>query len=121
GRRDDLCQRHHPRRQHRDRERRDRGRQRLDHLLGAAGHPGRGGDLATLSERLSTLLREISGEILEAQRPIRVLRLLAWSEEVERRFFAGGGRELPRVDYKIPPEVAESGARFRALKARLAG
>jgi uncharacterized protein (TIGR02421 family) len=66
-------------------------------------------------------LREVSAEILEAQRPIRVLRLLAWGEEVERQFFAAGGRELPRVDYRIPPEVAESGARFRALKARVPG
>jgi uncharacterized protein (TIGR02421 family) len=50
-----------------------------------------------------------------------VLRLLAWGEEVERSFFAAEGRELPRPEYRIPPEVAESGARFRALKALVPG
>ncbi len=50
-----------------------------------------------------------------------MLRLLAWSEEVERQFFAAEGRELPRPEYRIGPEVAEAGARFRELKARVAG
>ena len=30
--------------------------------------------------------------------------------EVERGFFAGKGRELPRPVYRVPPEVAEAGA-----------
>ncbi len=60
-------------------------------------------------------------QILEAQRPIRVLRLLSWSDEIERKFLAADGRELPRPDYRIDADVAESGARFRELKARLPG
>ncbi|HEY4393308.1 MAG TPA: tyrosine/phenylalanine carboxypeptidase domain-containing protein, partial [Polyangia bacterium] len=50
-----------------------------------------------------------------------MLRLLSWGEEVERSFFAAAGRELPRPEYRISPEVAESGARFRALKALVPG
>jgi uncharacterized protein (TIGR02421 family) len=74
-----------------------------------------------LSERLTTLLREASAEILEAQRPIRILRTLAWTAEVEAGFIAGGRRELPRPSYRVPPEVAESLERLRALQARLGG
>jgi len=38
---------------------------------------------------------------VEAQRPIRVLDAVKWGEEIERAFFARGGRELPpiTVDY----------------------
>jgi uncharacterized protein (TIGR02421 family) len=74
-----------------------------------------------LSERLAQLLRDASGEILEAQRPIRVLRSLAWSDEVERDFFAAGATELPRPVYKVSPDLPGSVDRFRALAARLDG
>jgi uncharacterized protein (TIGR02421 family) len=74
-----------------------------------------------LSERSVTLLREASAEILEAQKPLRVLRVLSWSEEVERGFFAAGARELPSPTYRVPPEVAVSLERLRALQARLGG
>ena len=33
----------------------------------------------------------------------------------------GDGRELPRPEYQIPPEVADAGVRFRELKSRLTG
>jgi uncharacterized protein (TIGR02421 family) len=72
-------------------------------------------------ERLIQLLREASAEILEAGRPIRVLRALAWPEEVERQFFAGKGKELPRPTYRISPELGTSLERLRALAARLPG
>jgi uncharacterized protein (TIGR02421 family) len=72
-------------------------------------------------ERLVTLLREASAEILEAQRPIRVLRALAWPDEVEERFFAAGAKELPRPTYRVSPDLAPSLERFRALAARLSG
>jgi uncharacterized protein (TIGR02421 family) len=74
-----------------------------------------------VSERLIQLLREASAEILEAGRPIRVLRALAWSEEVERQFFAAKGRELPRPTYRISSDLGASLERFRALAARLPG
>jgi uncharacterized protein (TIGR02421 family) len=74
-----------------------------------------------ISERLVSLLRQASSEILEAQRPIRVLRTLAWSEDVERQFFASDGKELPRPVYRVSPELADSLDRLRALAARLTG
>jgi uncharacterized protein (TIGR02421 family) len=74
-----------------------------------------------VSARCLELLREVSAEILEAQRPIRVLRAISWDENVERVFFASNARELPRPEYRVPPEVAGSLERFRALKARVMG
>jgi uncharacterized protein (TIGR02421 family) len=74
-----------------------------------------------IPERLVTLLREASAEILEAQRPIRVLRALAWPDEVEERFFAAGAKELPRPTYRVSPDLTTSLERFRALAARLSG
>jgi uncharacterized protein (TIGR02421 family) len=73
-----------------------------------------------VSTRCLELLREVSAEILEAQRPIRVLRAIAWDESVEQAFFASGARELPRPEYRVP-DIAGSLERFRALKARVMG
>ena len=74
-----------------------------------------------LSAKTLELLRSVSAEILDAQRPLRVLRALAWSDEAERAFFASGARELPRPEYRIGPEIATAGERFRVLKTALAG
>jgi uncharacterized protein (TIGR02421 family) len=74
-----------------------------------------------ISERLVQLLREASAEILDAQRPIRVLRSLTWSDEVEQKFFASKARELPRPTYRVPPDLTASLERFRALAAKLSG
>jgi len=74
-----------------------------------------------LPEGLAGLLHEASVEIQDASRAVRVLRALAWPEEVERRFFAAGARELPRPRYRPAPELAPSLERFRALQARLTG
>lgn len=74
-----------------------------------------------IAERLTALLKEAAAEILDAQRPIRVLRAIAWPEEVEREFFAGGAKALPRPAYRVAPEVAVSLERFRALESRVSG
>jgi uncharacterized protein (TIGR02421 family) len=74
-----------------------------------------------LSSKAYELLRSVSAEILEAQRPLRVLRALTWTDEAERAFFASGARELPRPEYRLGPEVGPAGERFRALKTALAG
>ena len=66
-------------------------------------------------------MRDIAAKILEAQRPIRVLRVLAWDDNVERAFFVGKGRELPRPEYRVPPGIADTEARFRELKAAVPG
>src|SRR6266852_8482936 len=42
-------------------------------------------------------VRALSERLVEAQRPIRVLDAVKWGEEIERAFFACGGRELPPV------------------------
>lgn len=76
----------------------------------------------TVSARCQDLLRDVSAEILDAQRPIRVLRALAWDATVERAFFAAGGAELPRPVYNIPvAEVTRSLEQFRDLKTRVSG
>jgi uncharacterized protein (TIGR02421 family) len=74
-----------------------------------------------ISASLVTLLREASAEILEAQRPIRVLRTLTWSEDVENQFFASKGTELPRPTYRLSPELGDSLERLRVLATRLTG
>ncbi len=45
-------------------------------------------------------VREACRLLREAERPVRVLRTLAWPLEVKARFFADGCRELPRVEYE---------------------
>jgi len=42
-------------------------------------------------------IRALSDRIVEAQRPIRVLDALKWSDDVEKRFFEKGAKELPDV------------------------
>ena len=74
-----------------------------------------------ISRRLVNLLREISDEILEAQKPLRVIRALAWPDEVEREFFARGAAALPRPSYNIPAGVSEALVRFQSLARRLDG
>jgi uncharacterized protein (TIGR02421 family) len=74
-----------------------------------------------LSTKTLELLRSVSAEILEAQRPLRVLRSLAWTDDAEHAFFASGARELPKPVYRLPPGVAEAGERFRTLRTALAG
>jgi len=76
----------------------------------------------SLSARVEQLLREVSVQILEAQRPIRVLRVLAWDESVERAFFASGGEVPPQPTYQVPvPEIERSLERFRELKLLVGG
>jgi uncharacterized protein (TIGR02421 family) len=74
-----------------------------------------------ISPRLLTLLREVSAEILDAQKPLRVIRLLDWPAEVERVFFENQARELPRPTYQVPREVEAAGKRFSALGKRVSG
>lgn len=75
----------------------------------------------SVSDRLQTLLRDCSAEILEAQRPLRVIRALDWSDEVERDFFSRGATQLPRPTYSVPAGVSESLAVFQTLANKLAG
>ena len=73
------------------------------------------------SSKLGQRLKEVSAEILEAQRPIRVLRSIAWPAEVEQAFFASGESQLPRPCYPISSDVLAALERLRAVQAQLSG
>ena len=76
----------------------------------------------SVSERLGHLLRDVSAQILEAQRPVRVLRALAWDDGVEKAFFASGASALPQPNYHLPlADLNRSFERFRELKALVPG
>jgi len=74
-----------------------------------------------ISERLAALLREISSEIAEAQKPVRVIPSLAWPDEVEREFFAKNASVLPKATYHVPAGVPEACVTFQNLARRLEG
>jgi uncharacterized protein (TIGR02421 family) len=74
--------------------------------------------LASFLERL----KRAAGEIAEAQRPVRILRAVAWPDRVKEEFFAGGGRELPRPEYEPPRfDVAATAGRLREIAAWFPG
>ncbi|QDV05307.1 hypothetical protein Poly30_08030 [Planctomycetes bacterium Poly30] len=43
-------------------------------------------------------IRELSDQLIEAQRPIRILEAVKWDEGVKDAFFRGGCKSLPKVD-----------------------
>ncbi len=51
-------------------------------------------------ERDSERIRRAAALLREAERPVRVLRMVAWEPEVRERFLAAGGRELPQPVYR---------------------
>src|SRR5216117_804933 len=63
-------------------------------------------------------IRVLSDRIVEAQRPIRVLDALKWGEDVEKRFFEKGAKELPEVsrqyylDNPLPFDVEKKQREF---------
>jgi uncharacterized protein (TIGR02421 family) len=72
------------------------------------------------SERERRRIRELATELRAAEKSVRVLRTLAWPEDVATRFFASRGKELPRVSY---PRFDSNKvvARVRAVKSKLTG
>jgi uncharacterized protein (TIGR02421 family) len=44
------------------------------------------------------VVAQLAGRIVDAQRPIRVLQSLRWSDAVEETFLKGRQREMPRID-----------------------
>jgi uncharacterized protein (TIGR02421 family) len=65
-------------------------------------------------------LSEAARALRAAERPIRVLRCVAWPERVRGEFLAAGGRELPRVSYQ-PIDPASTLAAVRDARARITG
>jgi uncharacterized protein (TIGR02421 family) len=69
------------------------------------------------SEAETDKLSRAATTLWRAERPLRVLRTIAWGPEVAQRFFAAGAKELPRVQYPAidPKESLEGVAAARAL------
>jgi len=67
-------------------------------------------------------LRRISDQILQAQRPIRVLRAINWGPEVHARFFRHGAKELPRPEYKpLEFDPVAKQKELRAIRRQIRG
>jgi uncharacterized protein (TIGR02421 family) len=60
-------------------------------------------------------LRRLSDLVVQAQKPIRVLRAVNWDPHVHERFFKSGDRELPRPEY--PPLGFAPKDKLRELRA----
>jgi len=75
-------------------------------------------------DRLSpaTIARLKSAAVLlrKAEKPVRILRAVAWGPEVAERFFAQGARELPDVSY-TPLDAAPVHEMLAAAKALIDG
>jgi uncharacterized protein (TIGR02421 family) len=67
-------------------------------------------------------LRNLCDRIVQAQKPLRVLRAINWDPHVHERFFKAGARELPRPEYPplgfVPRDVQRG---LRALKREIRG
>lgn len=74
-----------------------------------------------ISERLTKLLGDVSAEIIQAQKPVRVIPALVWPDEIEQEFFNHGASVLPRPSYGVAPGVADALSAFQSLAGRLRG
>jgi len=52
------------------------------------------------AEQYADRIRRTAALLRDAERPVRILRTVAWEPEVRERFFADGERELPVVAYR---------------------
>ncbi|MHB1207189.1 MAG: tyrosine/phenylalanine carboxypeptidase domain-containing protein, partial [Rhodospirillaceae bacterium] len=52
-----------------------------------------------LSGEAVARLTQAASLLRKAERPVRVLRAVAWGPEIAEQFFAGGEKELPQVTY----------------------
>ena len=68
-----------------------------------------------------SFLEAVSQQIHEAQKPLRILRALAWQEQVARDFFERGAKELPRPVYCVPAVADDAASRFSELAKKVAG
>ncbi|TFH41660.1 MAG: hypothetical protein E4H01_14590, partial [Lysobacterales bacterium] len=69
------------------------------------------------SELEADKLSRAATTLWRAERPLRVLRTMAWGPEVAARFFATGAKTLPKVEYTCvdPSEPLQGVAAARAL------
>ena len=67
-------------------------------------------------------LRRLCDQIIQVQKPIRVLRAINWGPQVHERFFKHGARELPRPEYPaLGFDPAAKEKELRALKRQIRG
>lgn len=67
-------------------------------------------------------LKALSDELVQLQRPIKILKAVNWSPRVHERFFAKGGRSLPKVTYQpLPFDPHERIRGFLQLKRKIRG
>ena len=64
---------------------------------GTPDHPTAGAD--KLSPATIARLKTAAVLLRKAEKPVRVLRAVAWGPEVAERFFAAGEKELPQITY----------------------
>jgi uncharacterized protein (TIGR02421 family) len=74
-----------------------------------------------LSSHYIEFLKTVTREIHEAQKPVRILRALAWDDEVSREFFARGASELPRPQYASRADADAVAERLHEIRRRLSG
>lgn len=72
-----------------------------------------------LSEKQRGRITEVCLLLRQAERPVRILRSVAWPRETAEAFFAGGGREPPKVSYTPvdPTPVIEATQKARRMAA----
>src|SRR4051812_41436205 len=80
-----------------------------------SGHPPDRLSPATI-ERLQTA----AALLRKAEKPVRVLRAVAWGPEIAEAFFAGGEKELPKVSY-TPLDAAPVHEILAAARALIDG
>ena len=78
------------------------------------------GDNETLSARTIERLTAAATILRRAEKPVRVLRAVAWGPEVAERFFAAGAKELPEVSY-VPLDAAPVHEALTSARALIDG
>jgi len=71
-----------------------------------------------LSPEVIARLKTAATLLRKAEKPVRVLRAVAWGPEVAEAFFASGERELPKVSY-IPLDAAPIHETLTAARAMI--
>jgi uncharacterized protein (TIGR02421 family) len=66
-------------------------------------------------EKRAARIREAARLLRDAERPVRILRTVAWSARVRDEFFAAGEQELPRPEY-TPVDPAPTLERISAAR-----
>ena len=60
---------------------------------------------------------DLATRLRAAEKPIRILRSVAWSPDVGRRFLANKGQKLPEVTYEPLPDLDEARGELRKVVA----